>query len=467
MQDPPLGAHFCVSRADLRRKHVSAADTGEVSDQGTYLCQVFTTATEAKKLVHLRVEGPVRSLQMEFKGDVLTCSSENIYLVPRVTWTPDSSHQTPLQLQQNQLFSISSSLTLKLRPPQRFTCNISTEHSWKSATYSFNCESAPVSCNSNQTDAWGVTEKVTEYSTELSGTGVSVYQEMFLRASECKHWSQGTAGGLDDDWRSRQDRTGSLTTRTWRTARNHRELDGNLEWFCMDSVDDVQSVGTDQDKGLMTLYMRHHQSQSCTSTGAPRKSGGKVMSSSSADVSDVSLSCSSSSSARVKSLKWTFNSLETILTQTGADVSYQRHLEAVCGASVRVSNTSTSAGLNWDKNQVSLDQVSLDQVWTRLPDDSRKASSLERRLQEALGPLSEDESQKVQAYLQDQSLMGEFQILHSKDVEKDGLIKSLLHVYGENSFTVTQRLLEHLQRNKEAEGKDTLWNLASETRPSV
>ncbi|KAK7880831.1 hypothetical protein WMY93_032544 [Mugilogobius chulae] len=86
-----------------------------------------------------------------------------------------------------------------------------------------------------------------------------------------------------------------------------------------------------------------------------------------------------------------------------------------------------------------------------LPDDSRKASSLERRLQEALGPLSEDESQKVQTYLQDQSLMGEFQILHRKDVEKDGLIKSLLHVYGENSFTVTQRLLEHLQRNKEAE----------------
>ncbi|KAK7880829.1 hypothetical protein WMY93_032542 [Mugilogobius chulae] len=62
--------------------------------------------------------------------------------------------------------------------------------------------------------------------------------------------------------------------------------------------------------------------------------------------------------------------------------------------------------------------------------------------------LSKGESQKFQTYLQDQSLMGEFQILHRKDVEKDGLIKSLLHVYGENSFTVTQRLLEHLQRNK-------------------
>ncbi|KAK7880516.1 hypothetical protein WMY93_032842 [Mugilogobius chulae] len=34
-----------------------------------------------------------------------------------------------------------SSLSLKLRPPHHFTCNISTEHSWKSATYSFNCES--------------------------------------------------------------------------------------------------------------------------------------------------------------------------------------------------------------------------------------------------------------------------------------------------------------------------------------
>ncbi|KAK7880821.1 hypothetical protein WMY93_032534 [Mugilogobius chulae] len=154
----------------------------KVSDQGTYLCQVFTTVSGEEHLIHLRVEGPFRSLQMKFKEDVLTCSSKNIYPEPKLTWAPDSSPQTQLQLQQNQLFSISSSLTLKLHPPQRFTCNISTEHSWKSATYSFN---SPVQMSS-----------------------------------------------------------------------------------------------------------------------------------------DVSLSCSSSSSARVKSLKWTFNSLETILTQTGADVSY-------------------------------------------------------------------------------------------------------------------------------------------------
>ncbi|KAK7906619.1 hypothetical protein WMY93_015231 [Mugilogobius chulae] len=125
---------------------------------------------------------PVDSVLMDFKGDHLICSSENIYPEPIVSWSPDSASKPQIQPMGNELFSVSSSLFFKLRPPQEFTCNISSSHSWKSATYSLK---SPVQMSS-----------------------------------------------------------------------------------------------------------------------------------------DVSLSCSSSSSARVKSLKWTFNSLETILTQTGADVSY-------------------------------------------------------------------------------------------------------------------------------------------------
>ncbi|KAK7880439.1 hypothetical protein WMY93_032927, partial [Mugilogobius chulae] len=155
----------------------------KVSDQGRYLCQAQSyTEYFTGKYIRLAVRAPVNSVLMDFKGDHLICSSENIYPEPIVSWSPDSAHQTQAQPMENQLFSARSSLSLKLRPPQQFTCNISTEHSWKSATYSLK---SPVQMSS-----------------------------------------------------------------------------------------------------------------------------------------DVSLSCSSSSSARVKSLKWTFNSLETILTQTGADVSY-------------------------------------------------------------------------------------------------------------------------------------------------
>ncbi|KAK7906735.1 hypothetical protein WMY93_015347 [Mugilogobius chulae] len=80
----------------------------------------------------------------EFRGEVMVCSSENIYPEPKVSWSPKPAHQTQSQIVKNDngLYSINSSASMKLEAPQQFTCNISTENSWKSATYSLNCESA-------------------------------------------------------------------------------------------------------------------------------------------------------------------------------------------------------------------------------------------------------------------------------------------------------------------------------------
>ncbi|KAK7906738.1 hypothetical protein WMY93_015350 [Mugilogobius chulae] len=83
---------------------------------------------------------PVESLKGSFIGDVMVCSSENIYPEPKVSWSPKPAHQTQPQIVKNDngLYSVSSSASMKLEPPQQFTCNISTENSWKSATYSLN-----------------------------------------------------------------------------------------------------------------------------------------------------------------------------------------------------------------------------------------------------------------------------------------------------------------------------------------
>ncbi|KAK7879349.1 hypothetical protein WMY93_033872, partial [Mugilogobius chulae] len=61
--------------------------------------------------------------------------------------------------------------------------------------------------------------------------------------------------------------------------------------------------------------------------------------------------------------------------------------------------------------------------------------------------LSEEESEEFKSSLQDESLMGEFPVLHRDEVEKAGLVQSLVQVYGLHSITVTQRLLQKLQRN--------------------
>ncbi|KAK7880940.1 hypothetical protein WMY93_032430, partial [Mugilogobius chulae] len=116
----------------------------KVSDEGKYKCLTYSTVGSTDKQVHLGVEAPVETLNMRFEGDHLICSSDNIYPKPTVTWSPDSALQTELQPMENQFFSISSSLSVKLCPPQKFTCNISSSHSWKSATYSLNFSPAAV-----------------------------------------------------------------------------------------------------------------------------------------------------------------------------------------------------------------------------------------------------------------------------------------------------------------------------------
>ncbi|XP_055081569.1 NLR family CARD domain-containing protein 3-like [Periophthalmus magnuspinnatus] len=81
-----------------------------------------------------------------------------------------------------------------------------------------------------------------------------------------------------------------------------------------------------------------------------------------------------------------------------------------------------------------------------LLEDRGGPAALELLLQETFGALSEEESLKLMSFLEDQSLMGEFSILHRNDVEKDDLVKSMVHVYGVHSITVTHRLLQKLQR---------------------
>ncbi|XP_055011364.1 uncharacterized protein LOC129409417 [Boleophthalmus pectinirostris] len=121
----------------------------KVSDEGTYRCLAVSASGFGQELdVHLSVEGPVASVLMELKGDVLVCSSEGIYPQPNMSWAPDSAHQTRMQPMENQLYSISSSLSFDPDPPQRYTCNVSTHHSWKSATYSLH---PPVEMSSNVT----------------------------------------------------------------------------------------------------------------------------------------------------------------------------------------------------------------------------------------------------------------------------------------------------------------------------
>uniref|UniRef100_A0A8C6SPI9 Uncharacterized protein n=1 Tax=Neogobius melanostomus TaxID=47308 RepID=A0A8C6SPI9_9GOBI len=117
-----------------------------LDDEGIYRCFVYDRKTDdgTEEYIHLRVEGKKQALSMEQKGDVLVCSSEGIYPQPNVSWAPPSRHKTQIKPMTDRRFSVTSSLSLDVQPPQQYSCNISTDHSWKSATYSLQRECAPV-----------------------------------------------------------------------------------------------------------------------------------------------------------------------------------------------------------------------------------------------------------------------------------------------------------------------------------
>uniref|UniRef100_A0A8C6SQ35 Ig-like domain-containing protein n=1 Tax=Neogobius melanostomus TaxID=47308 RepID=A0A8C6SQ35_9GOBI len=82
-------------------------------DEGLYLCRVHKISYEDSDVrVNLRVEAPVKAVTLEQRGDVLVCSSEGIYPLPNISWSPPSEHQTQEKPMKDGFYSVSSSLPL-------------------------------------------------------------------------------------------------------------------------------------------------------------------------------------------------------------------------------------------------------------------------------------------------------------------------------------------------------------------
>lgn len=83
-------------------------------------------------------------MNIEQRGDELICSSKDIYPKADVSWSlrppPVVEPKTSVSESEKGLYSIFSSVRLSHKPPEEHSCNISTEHSWSSATYRLQSE---------------------------------------------------------------------------------------------------------------------------------------------------------------------------------------------------------------------------------------------------------------------------------------------------------------------------------------
>ncbi|KAK7888806.1 hypothetical protein WMY93_024366 [Mugilogobius chulae] len=101
-------------------------------DAGRYKCFTSTTALASNRESYV-------TLRVEKQDEKLICRSENIYPKPSVTWSlsPESvdKPQTFINPSADGLWSVLSSVSLSHSVPHEYICNVSTTHSWRSATY--------------------------------------------------------------------------------------------------------------------------------------------------------------------------------------------------------------------------------------------------------------------------------------------------------------------------------------------
>ncbi|XP_050922865.1 V-set domain containing T-cell activation inhibitor 1 [Lates calcarifer] len=100
------------------------------NDQGKYFCITMTAPrTDESGIISLVIKAPVREIDIDFSGDVVTCAAEGIFPAPTLTWSTDPpadaqllQNKTKAQKNKYGFYDIQSSL--------RLTGNITTNHTY-------------------------------------------------------------------------------------------------------------------------------------------------------------------------------------------------------------------------------------------------------------------------------------------------------------------------------------------------
>ncbi|XP_043961447.1 uncharacterized protein LOC122824651 [Gambusia affinis] len=113
----------------------------KVQDQGRYNCLITTVKEYKDSIIRLSVDAPVSDIRIHQDGNRITCSSEGIYPPPELTWSTEPPSNTTLhestriQETEDQLYNISSSLTVPDGSDRTYSCTIRTRRNQRRTTF--------------------------------------------------------------------------------------------------------------------------------------------------------------------------------------------------------------------------------------------------------------------------------------------------------------------------------------------
>uniref|UniRef100_A0A3B4YTT3 receptor protein-tyrosine kinase n=1 Tax=Seriola lalandi dorsalis TaxID=1841481 RepID=A0A3B4YTT3_SERLL len=139
-QDQRFRNRTSLFKDQISRGNASLQLTGvKVQDQGRYKCHTSVIRGNKDSFINLKVDAPVDQVDLQQVDNRITCSSEEIYPEPELTWStsPPSNlnlqHKTTKQKTEQLLFNISSYL-IPSDSDLGYSCTVSTRRNRRRAT---------------------------------------------------------------------------------------------------------------------------------------------------------------------------------------------------------------------------------------------------------------------------------------------------------------------------------------------
>uniref|UniRef100_A0A3Q3FUR1 Ig-like domain-containing protein n=1 Tax=Labrus bergylta TaxID=56723 RepID=A0A3Q3FUR1_9LABR len=141
-QDESFKGRTSLFQDQISKGNVSLRLTGvKLEDQGRYKCYTSTTNGNKESFVDLNLEAPPSKVGIQQVGNRITCSSEEIYPQPELTWSssPPTNLNNEAIVQETEqfglLYSISSSLIVQVGVIDLdYSCTISAGRNKRRAT---------------------------------------------------------------------------------------------------------------------------------------------------------------------------------------------------------------------------------------------------------------------------------------------------------------------------------------------
>ncbi|XP_060755696.1 HERV-H LTR-associating protein 2 [Neoarius graeffei] len=123
-----------------------------IEDEGRYKCYTATSTENKEQFVFLKVKVPVKSVDIKTTSDGISCSTENVYPKPKVSWYRDGKPEDKFHSNQHNesnqhnkhLFSVSSVLPQAVKENITYGCSISLGDETQSYTASLRKENVVI-----------------------------------------------------------------------------------------------------------------------------------------------------------------------------------------------------------------------------------------------------------------------------------------------------------------------------------